>query len=664
MFIGVKCVMRQQRSRRKKTKKFNNVMRERVFLVSIFILFVSAFLVYQIGKIRQENGEKYEKRTLIQQTYMSDPLVYRRGEILDRNNTKLATSIRVYDVIISPKDILKDSEYREPTVNALVEYFGINREELDKILKDKAESQYRKIASDISKDKVDAFNKMWDKEKERCKKAKEKCKIVGVWFEKYYKRIYPLKNLACKVVGNANSGNVASFGLELQYTDVLNGIEGRRYGYYDEDSKIVTTVKAAENGNSIVTTLDANIQSKVEKQIKKFMKNIGARKGVHAIVMNPQNGEIYAMASDVSFDLNNAYELSQVYSKKELENISKEESSELLSEMWKNFCVSDGYEPGSPFKTLTVAAALEEGIVSDRNYFTCDGGELFRGMDKPIKCVSTMGHGSISLEQSLMKSCNDVMMQLSRRLGRTTFAKYQDIFNMGKKTGIDLPAEISGLVHSEEKLNPVELATASFGQGETVNMMQIACAVSSIINGGNYYKPHLVKEIIDEDGNVVERMDPILVRKTVSEQTSSLLRKYMKATVEEGTAEEAKIKGYSIGGKTGTAEKKGRNKRDYLVSFIGAAPMEDPKVVVYVIVDEPNVADQAHSTYAQDVAKGIMKEIFPYLGIYPDESVQKKNKPTTKPTATPQPESEEGKNENNTDPPIEGIPFETEKAAE
>lgn len=656
--------MREQRSRRKKIKKFNNVMRERVFLVSIFILLVSALLVYQLAKIHQEKGEKYEKRTLSQQTYMSDPLVYRRGEILDRNNTKLATSIRVYDVIISPKDILKKDDYREPTINALVEYFELDKKELNQILTDKAESQYRKIASDISKDKVDAFNEMLEEETKRCKKAKEECNIVGIWFEKNYKRTYPLKNLACRVIGNANSSNVAAFGLELQYTDVLNGVEGRKYGYYDEDSNVVTTVKAAENGNSIVTTLDINIQSKVEKQIKKYMKKTGAKQGVHVLVMNPQNGEIYAMASDTSFDLNNAYDLSQLYSEKELKNKSEEDKSKLLSEMWKNFCVSDSYEPGSPFKTLTVASALEEGITKDGMFYTCDGGELFSGMDKPIKCVSTMGHGPISLEQSLMKSCNDVMMQLARKMGRTTFAKYQNIFNMGKKTGIDLPAETTGLVHSEEKLNVTELATSSFGQGMTVNMVQIASAVSSIINGGNYYKPHLVKEIIDEDGNTVKRIEPTLVRKTISEQTSSLLRKYMKATVDDGTAGEAKIKGYSIGGKTGTAEKKGRDKTNYLVSFIGASPMDDPEVVVYVIVDEPNVADQAHSTYAQEIAKGIMKDIFPYLGIYPDESVQKKNKQTATPATTPETDPNTGETENNTGQPEEGGTFETEVPTE
>lgn len=648
--------MERRRDRRRKVKKFNDNMKGRTLVFFAIVVILYIILIVNIGKLNHENGEKYGKRTLSQQTYMSDPLIYRRGEILDRNNTKLATSIRVYDIIISPKDILEKEEYRNPSVQALVKYFEMDENEINKIIDEKKNSQYRKIASNVSKEAVDAYEEMLEKEKERCKKEKEECSIVGIRFEKNYKRIYPFNNLACRVIGNANSGNSAAFGLELQYTSVLNGVEGRKYGYYDEDSKVVTTVKAAENGDSIVTTLDVNIQKKVEKQIKKFMKKTGAE-GVHAVVMNPQNGEIYAMASDTSFDLNNAYELSQVYSEKEINSATEQKKGELLSAMWSNFCVSSGYEPGSPCKTLTVAAALEEGVVSDNNYFVCDGGELLPGMKKTIKCVSTYGHGTITLEESLMKSCNDVMMQISRKMGRKKFAKYQEIFNLGKKTGIDLPAEATGLVFSEEKLNVSELATSSFGQGMTVNMLQIACAVSSIINGGNYYQPHLVKSIVNEDGNVIENIEPKLIRKTVSEQTSSYLRKYMRATVDDGTAGEAKILGYSIGGKTGTAEKLPRGMKNYLVSFIGAAPMEEPEVVVYVIVDEPHVADQAHSTYAQEVVREIMKDIFPYLGIYPDENIIKEaEKNSAEPTATAEPLPEAVEEEQ---PVVEGVPFGT-----
>ena len=292
--------------------------------------------------------------------------------------------------------------------------------------------------------------------------------------------------------------------------------------------------------------------------------------------------------------------------------------------MWSNFCVSYSYEPGSTYKPLTVAAALEENLYNDNSYFVCDGGQNVSGV--PIRCVSRYGHGSLNLQGSLMESCNDVMMQIVSKMGKETFARYQDVFNIGRKTGIDLPGETKGVVYSVDKLGPTELATSSFGQSLTVNMVQIAGAISSVINGGNYYQPHIVKQIIDEDGNVVKNIEGTLVRKTVSSKTSELLRKYLLATVNDGTGDTAKIAGYTIGGKTGTAEKQPRGQGNYLVSFIGAAPMEDPEVVVYAIVDEPQVADQAHSTYAQEVARNVMKEIFPYLGIYPDKELLKKAK--------------------------------------
>ena len=587
------------------------------FLVLFFVLAV------RIEYINRTDGQRYAKRVLSQQTYMSNVLEYKRGDILDRNNTKLATSKLLYNVIISPKDILNKSEYRNPTVSALTACFDIKEGEIEKILTNKPNSQYSVILKNVDKDNVERFEKMVEEEEERAKKLDQECSIVGVWFEKVYKRNYPLKKSACSVIGFSSADNHGLWGIENQYNEELNGVSGRVYGYYNQDSDLERTVKAAENGNSIVTTMDANIQSIAEKKIDKFMKKTGAKE-VSALVMNPKNGEIYAMASDTRYDLNNAFDLSEVYSKSEIAKMSEKEKNEKLNEMWSNSCVSRSYEPGSPFKTFTVAAALEENLFNDNSYFHCDGGQQVA--DRYIKCVSTFGHGSLNLEGSLMESCNDVMMQISAKMGKKTFAKYQDIFNMGQKTGIDLPGENKGIIYSEEKLGPTELATSSFGQSLTVNMMQIASAFSSVINGGYYYRPHVAKQIVDDNGNVVENIEGTLVRRTVSEKTSELLRKYLLATVDDGTGATAQIAGYAIGGKTGTAEKQPRGYGNYLVSFIGAAPMDDPEVVVYVYVDEPQVADQAHSTYAQEVARDIMKDIFPYLGIYPDKELLKKAK--------------------------------------
>lgn len=615
--------MEAYKDRRKKVKRFNRNMQGRLLGTLFFILVFFLALVIRIGYINQTDGDRYAKKVLSQQTYMSNELEYKRGDILDRNSTKLATSRLLYNIIISPKDILEESEYRNPTINALTACFDVKESEIAKVLENKPNSQYAVILKNVDKDSVENYEKMVEEEEERCKKLDQTCPIVGVWFEKVYRRNYPLKDTACSVVGFSSNDNSGLWGLEQQYNEELNGVSGRVYGYYNQDSDLERTVKAAENGNSIVTTIDVNIQTIAEKKIDKFMKKTGA-KNVAVLVMNPKNGEIYAMASNTKYDLNNAFDLEEVYSKSEVAKMTEEEKSEKLSEMWSNFCVSYSYEPGSTYKPLTVAAALEENLYNDNSYFVCDGGQNVSGV--PIRCVSRYGHGSLNLQGSLMESCNDVMMQIVSKMGKETFARYQDVFNIGRKTGIDLPGETKGVVYSVDKLGPTELATSSFGQSLTVNMVQIAGAISSVINGGNYYQPHIVKQIIDEDGNVVKNIEGTLVRKTVSSKTSELLRKYLLATVNDGTGDTAKIAGYTIGGKTGTAEKQPRGQGNYLVSFIGAAPMEDPEVVVYAIVDEPQVADQAHSTYAQEVARNVMKEIFPYLGIYPDKELLKKAK--------------------------------------
>lgn len=587
-------------------------------LALIFICFL--FLLWQIVHGMEKNGNKYAKKVLTQQSYVSNAIQYKRGDILDRNNTKLATSKLLYNVIIDPKTILSKDGYEEETVNALTSCFDVEADEVKKIIKDRPKSQYYVLLKNIEKASVEKFNEQVDAEKQRAKKKKEQCRIVGVTFEKVYKRNYPLNEKACSVVGFSSANNEGLWGLENQYNDLLNGVCGRSYGYYSADGELVKTVKSAQNGNSIVTTIDSNIQAITEKKINKFMKETGA-KNVAALVMNPKNGEIYAMASNKQYDLNNAFDLSQVYSEKEIKKLSEKEKTEKLNEMWSNFCVSYAYEPGSTYKPMTVAAALDENIVKDGQSFVCDGGETISGVH--ISCVSRFGHGNLTLEQSLMESCNDVMMQIASKMGKKTFYKYQSIFNIGRKTGIDLPGETSGSCYNEDTLGPTELATSSFGQSLTTNMVQIASAFSSVINGGSYYKPHLVKQVLDDNGNIVENIEPTLVRKTVSEQTSAYLRKYLKATVEDGTAATAAIPGYSIGGKTGTAQKFPRKARKYLVSFIGAAPMDDPEVVVYVIVDEANVEDQAHSTYAQEVVRNIMKDILPFLGVYKDEKAAK-----------------------------------------
>ena len=380
----------------------------------------------------------------------------------------------------------------------------------------------------------------------------------------------------------------------------------------------------------MVSTIDINVQSIVQKHIKKFKKDVGA-KNVAVILMNPQDGGIYAMASEEPFDLNNPRDLTGFYSEEEIDGMSDTEQMEALSKIWRNYCISDTYEPGSTFKPVTVASALDEGAAKDSSHFVCNGVEQVGIW--PIHCAVRSGHGELSLCEGLMQSCNCVMMQLSRKMGRDSFYNSVESFGFGKTTGIDLPGEGSGIWFNYDDYQEAEIATSSFGQGQTVTMIQMVAAFSSVINGGNFCTPHVVSEIRNESGAVLEKYDDTLVRKTVTSATSKKLREYLYKTVEEGTAMPAKVKGYAIGGKTGTAEKQPRNQGNYLVSFIGFTPVDDPKVVCYVVIDEPNVEDQAHSTYATEFSSALMEEVLPFLDIYPDVKAKtaKKSAKTKKP---------------------------------
>lgn len=301
--------------------------------------------------------------------------------------------------------------------------------------------------------------------------------------------------------------------------------------------------------------------------------------------------------------------------------MTEEEMMDAWNQMWRNFCVNDSFEPGSPAKPMTVAACLEEGIITPNDTFVCDGGYDVGGYR--IKCSNIYGHGVLTVEQSLMKSCNDAMMQMSARLGTELFAKYQKIFGLGQKTGIDLPgeADTSGLIYTAENMGPTDLACNSFGQSYNCTMIQMAAALSSIINGGSYYEPHVVKQILNEQGAVVRKVEPNLVRETVSQATSDFIREAMFQTVEsdEGTGKAGRVAGYKVGGKTGTAQKLPRSANNYLLSFAGFAPADDPQVLVYVVVDTPNLPgkEQAHSTFATEIFQKIMAEVLPYMNIFP-----------------------------------------------
>lgn len=598
---------REQR-KAKPIKKFTYKMQASLLLVFCIVVVCFVLLLIRLIKINTDNDGTYERRVLSQQTYVSNAIPYKRGDILDRNNTKLATSEKVYNMILDPVTMLEKEDYREPTIAALSECFGITAQEINTILAEKAESRYviMKDYKGLEYEEVSIFE---------AKEAENK-NIQGVWFEEEYVRRYPLSNVASNIVGFTQKGNanIGNWGIEEYYNEELSGNNGREYGYFDSELNLERNVKPAVNGYNIISTIDANVQAIVEKHVEKYLNETGAA-NMAVLLMNPQNGEIYSMVSNYSFDLNNPRDLSTFYTEEELEAMTEVEYSAALSKMWRNYCISDAYEPGSTFKPFTVATALDEALATEKSTYECVGKAEVAG--RKIKCNAT--HNVISLEESLMYSCNVAMMDIVEIMGRTTFSEYMLLYGFGQKTGVDLPGESSGIVYSEDKLNPVELATSSFGQSNTVTMMQMAAGFSSLINGGKYYKPHIVKQIENDSGAVVEEMEPILVKETVSRETSDKIRKYLYATVENGTAAPAGVAGYEIGGKTGTAEKQPRGEGKYLVSFLGFTPVEEPKVVVYVIIDEPNEEEQDHSSYATNFASQMMEEVLPFLGVYPSE---------------------------------------------
>lgn len=632
--------------------------------ITVLVITLALFaLILVLYRIIRDNNEQYNKIVLTQrqQEYDSRTLPYRRGDIVDRNGTYLATSEKVYNLIIDARLIMSSDENRanflEPTIQALVDSFGFDSGEIRSLMEERKGSAYvrynkgrhltydqRTAFEQLVKDTNAAYSKSENE-------AESKKRIKGVWFEEEYKRIYPYGSLACNVIGfTSGDGAAGTGGIEQYYNSSLIGVNGREYGYLDAESNLEGVVKPATNGKTLVSTIDVNIQNILQKYINEWQANVGSRITA-AIAMDPRNGEILAMGSSNVYDLNNPRDVSgftdeelmelgrkeavAVYRREDhgdviteaqaLDHFSREDvlsygQQVAWNQIWRNFCVSDTYEPGSPSKIFTVAAALEEGVMGKDESFECEG--FLHVGDWDIKCVNRFGHGRLTVEESLMYSCNVCMMRMAQRLGRDKFSKYMELFGFGDKTGIDLPgeADTSGLVYKADNMGPTDLATNSFGQNYNCTMVQMAAAFCSVINGGSYYEPHVVKQILNEQGSVVEKKEPVLVRETVSQSTADFLNQTMFRTVEEGTGKYAQVAGYEVGGKTGTAERQPRKEKNYLVSFAGYAPVDDPQIFVYVVIDIPNYPpgpEQAHSSYASVIFSKIMTEALPYLNVFP-----------------------------------------------
>lgn len=659
----------EEKRKRRQTKILPFYMQEKLMVGFVFLILLFAVLSSVIFGMVRKNSEEYSRIVLGQRQsgYGSRSIQARRGDILDRNGTILATSEKVYNLIVDPRAITSrsDDRYEKAVVDALREYFkGDERvdtvssllEEQKKLSTGK-KSAYFKFKEDMSFDEKDAFQKFMDEKNAAYRKSGNKYEIKGLSFEDKYKRSYPYKELACNVIGFSSQDNSGGTGgVEQYYNNDLIGTNGREYGYLDSDTKLQSVIREASDGDSIVTTLNFNIQRTAEKYLQEWQKEDVGSKMAAAIVMNPKNGEILAMASTNQFDLNHPRELDKTlypdallteYGKKEAlkkykrEHDGKEISEDALStvytpeeisslgaqvawnQMWRNVAVSDTYEPGSTAKPFTIAGALEENAIAPSTQFTCDGYiKISDGVHTwTIRCHKRDGHGTLDAEQALMQSCNVYLMDTAFQEGAENFVKYQHIFGFGEKTGIDLPgeADTKDLIYTADTLGKTSLATNSFGQNYNVSMIQMAAGFSSIVNGGSYYKPHVVKQILNANGTVIKDVEPELVRVTNSKSTSDFLKEALYQTVEQGTGRPAKIQGYHVGGKTGTAQKLPRSEKNYLVSFCGFAPVEDPELLVYVIVDTPNLEGeaQASASFATKIEQKIMKDALQFLNIPP-----------------------------------------------
>ncbi len=590
------------------------------FAFILFAFFAAFALMFgRVLYMKVVHGAEYEAAAKNQQINRYDITIPpNRGSILDRNNQVLAISTTVYNVALDSLQLAEVAELspeeQEKTLTTLCEYFP----ELDyNTLK-----QYVTINPETGELYMNNHWKYLVKGIERSVKEElEAMNLKGVYFEKSSKRSYPLNSSACHLVGFTRGD--AQWGLEGYYNSYMEGTPGRSFILYNGADSVVHQDYDAKDGDTIITTIDYNIQKIAEEVVAETAAEWPA-KNVAAMVMDPYTGEVYAMAESHSFDLNNPNEIPEWETDtKYTENwdqLSSEEQLEYLNTMWKNFCVSDTYEPGSIFKPMLVAAALEEGVITPNSSFQCNGYTDIGGYR--IKCHLVSGHGNINVEQIMAQSCNMGVIQIANLLGADKFYEYQREFGFGDYTGIDLPGEAAGQLHSKESIGPTELATMSFGQTFNCTSIQVIAAFSSLINGGNLVKPHVVSQIVDADGNVVLENDTEVVRRVISEKTSAYMRTALKATVENGLAKKLQIDGYSIGCKTGTAEQGSRTNDDlWALSNMSYFPAENPKYIVFTVINQP-------SDYAEGVqtptpmTKKLIEGIIKYDNLEPTQPVE------------------------------------------
>ena len=571
----------------KKNKTYNKKKIMVVFLCAALIL---AALIGRLVYLMIFDADYYQE--LAQDLHERErEIKAARGEIVDRNGVVLATNRTVCTISVIHSQV----EEPEEVISVLSRELELDEAEVRK--KVEKVSSMEKIKTNVDKEVGDRI-RGYD--------------LAGVKVDEDYKRYYPYDELASRVLGFTGGDNQGIIGLEVKYEEYLKGINGTILTV--TDARGVELNGVAEDriepvpGETLQVSLDYNIQSYCQQAAEKVMEEKQAE-AVSILLMNPQNGEIYAMVNVPEFNLNEPYELNTGADEASL---TDEELQDELNQMWRNRCINDTYEPGSVFKIITSSACLEEGVVSLDDTFFCPGYRIVE--DRKIRCHKVGGHGQETFVQGIQNSCNPVFMDIGLRLGAGRFYDYFEEFGLMKLTNIDLPGEAGTIMHRKEDIGTVELATMTFGQSFQVTPIQMAVTVSSIVNGGNRVTPHVGTAVLDRDGNVVEEFDHEVESGIVSEETSETMRMLLESVVAEGSGKNAYLEGYSIGGKTATSQTLPRSANKYIASFLGFAPADDPQILGMVIIHDPQGVYYG-GTIAAPVLRSIYDNVLPYLGI-------------------------------------------------
>lgn len=559
-------------------------------IVAVFALCMAAmlFLIGRLGYLMLLRADYYsEKAQDLHERERS--IKAARGKILDCNGKVLADNKTVCTISVIHSQIKEP----EKVIDVLTEELGLERDQVKKRVE--KNSSIERIKTNVDKQTGDKIRE-YD--------------LAGVKVDEDYKRNYPYGNLASKVLGFTGSDNQGIVGLEVKYESILKGTDGQILTMTDargvELSDTGEGRKEPVSGKNLILSLDANLQEYAQQAAYQALEQKQAD-SVSIILMRPGNGEILAMVNVPEYDLNDPFNL-----KKSTNGMSQQEIQDERNKMWRNGCINDTYEPGSTFKIITASAALEEGVVTPEDTFSCPGFRIVD--DRRIRCHKTTGHGSETFVQGVMNSCNPVFIEVGQRLGTDAFYRYFQQFGLLEKTGIDLPGEAGTIMHQKKDIGPVELATISFGQSFQITPIRLAATVCSLINGGHKITPHFGVEVREDDGTLLETLSYKEGKQIVSEQVSKTMRMILEKVVSEGGGKKAYIEGYHIGGKTATSETLPRSANKYISSFLGFVPAEDPRILGICIINNPQGVYYG-GTICAPVMRMVFENILPYLGI-------------------------------------------------